>query len=92
MENVKDAPVKARESSGGGMLGKPAQWWENSRNFFQEVRSELKRVTWPSRREVYATTVVVILTSILFGVYLWGLDLILSAAVEWIFRLTGASV
>ena len=55
------------------------------------MRAELKRVTWPSRREVYATTVVVILTSILFGVYLWGLDLILSAAVEWIYRLTGAS-
>jgi preprotein translocase subunit SecE len=91
MENVKDAPVKAREQQ-VGLLGKPAQWWDSSRNFFQEVRSELKRVTWPSRREVYATTVVVILTSILFGVYLWGLDLILSAAVEWIFRLTGASV
>jgi preprotein translocase subunit SecE len=90
MENVKDAPVKAREHS-GGLLGKPAQWWDNSRSFISEVRAELKRVTWPSRREVYATTVVVILTSILFGVYLWGLDLILSAAVEWIFRLTGAA-
>jgi preprotein translocase subunit SecE len=90
MENVKDAPVKAREHS-GGLLGKPAQWWDNSRNFISEVRAELKRVTWPSRREVYATTVVVILTSILFGVYLWGLDLILGAAVEWIFRLTGTS-
>jgi preprotein translocase subunit SecE len=90
MENVKDAPVKAREQS-GGLLGKPAGWWENSRSFISEVRAELKRVTWPSRREVYATTVVVILTSILFGVYLWGLDLILGAAVEWIFRLTGAS-
>ena len=91
MENVKDAPVKARESS-GGLLGKPAQWWDNTRGFIAEVRAELKRVTWPSRREVYATTVVVILTSILFGVYLWGLDLILSAAVEYIYRLTGASV
>ncbi len=40
---------------------------------------------------MYATTVVVILTSVFFGVYLWGLDLMLSAAVEWIFRLTGAS-
>ena len=38
--------------------------------FLTEVRNELKRVTWPSRKEVYATTVVVILMSVFFGVYL----------------------
>jgi preprotein translocase subunit SecE len=38
------------------------------------VRNETGRVTWPSRKEVYATTIVVILTSIFFGVYLWGVD------------------
>ena len=91
MENAKDAPIKVREQSSGGLLAKPGQWWENGRSFIAEVRSELKRVTWPSRREVYATTVVVILTSILFGVYLWGLDLILSAAVSWVYRMTGAA-
>ena len=84
LEQVKSAPVRSAD----GVRG----WLDNTRNFFVEVRNETRRVTWPSRREVYATTVVVILTSILFGVYLWGLDLILSAAVEWIFRLTGASV
>ena len=41
------------------------------RLFLSEVRNELKRVTWPSRQEVYATTVVVILVSIFFGVYLF---------------------
>jgi preprotein translocase subunit SecE len=90
MENVKDAPVKAREGS-GGLMGKPAQWWDSGRTFIGEVRAELKRVTWPSRKEVYATTLVVILTSIFFGVYLWGLDLVLSAAVNWVYRMTGAA-
>ena len=33
--------------------------------------TRLRRVTWPSRKEVYATTLVVILTSVFFGVYLW---------------------
>ena len=32
--------------------------------FIGEVRAELKRVTWPSKAEVYATTFVVILTSL----------------------------
>jgi preprotein translocase subunit SecE len=66
-------------------------WWENLRSFFTEVRNEMRRVTWPSRREVYATTVVVILTSIFFGVYLWGLDLALSWIVGRIFGLFGAA-
>jgi preprotein translocase subunit SecE len=66
-------------------------WWGNLRSFFEEVRSEMRRVTWPSRREVYATTVVVIITSIFFGVYLWGLDLALSWAVGRIFGLLGAA-
>ncbi len=48
------------------------------RSFLSEVRSELKKVTWPSRSEVYSTTLVVIATSVFFGFYLWGLDLALS--------------
>ncbi len=64
---------------------------ERARLFFSEVRNELKRVTWPSRREVYATTVVVILTSIFFGLYLYALDLGMNAIVQWIFRQFGVA-
>jgi preprotein translocase subunit SecE len=74
-------------SEGGGITG----WWSNSRTFLTEVRNEMRRVTWPARKEVYATTVVVILTSTFFGLYLWGLDLALNAAVNWIFRRFGAA-
>jgi preprotein translocase subunit SecE len=66
-------------------------WWTGSRTFLTEVRNELKRVTWPSRTEVYATTLVVILTSIFFGVYLWGVDLALDRLVQWFFRSFGAA-
>jgi preprotein translocase subunit SecE len=63
--------------------------WEELRTFLSEVRNELKRVTWPSRKEVYATTVVVILTSIFFGVYLWALDAVFNVGVTWLFRRMG---
>ena len=58
--------------------------------FVQQVRQEASKVTWPSRKEVYATTVVVILTSVFFGVYLWGVDLLLTAVIGWIYRTLGA--
>ena len=64
---------------------------ERGRLFLSEVRNELKRVTWPSQKEVYATTIVVILTSIFFGVYLFVLDFGLLKLVEWVFRAFGAS-
>jgi preprotein translocase subunit SecE len=59
-------------------------WYGRARRFLIDVRSELARVTWPTRREVWATTVVVILTSLVFGVYLWIIDLGLSWIMEQI--------
>ena len=58
---------------------------ERMRLFLSEVRNELKRVTWPSRQEVYATTVVVILVSVALGLYLWGLDRVLDRLQYWLF-------
>lgn len=45
------------------------------RTFLSEVRAEMKKVTWPSRQEVRATTIVVIGATFFFGFYLYGLDL-----------------
>lgn len=82
IEQVKTPSIRAE-----GIKG----WWGNARAFLTEVRAEMRRVTWPSRREVYATTVVVILTSAFFGIYLWGLDLVFDRLVRWIFRTFGAA-
>ena len=62
---------------------------EQLRLFLSEVRNELKRVTWPSQKEVYATTVVVILVSIFFGLYLFALDFGIDSLVIWIMRKFG---
>jgi preprotein translocase subunit SecE len=61
-----------------GPLGWGPRKINELRTFFAEVKSELKKVTWPSKQEVYATTIVVILTTIFFGFYLYGLDLLMS--------------
>ena len=55
------------------------------------MRNELKRVTWPSQKEVYATTVVVILLSVFFGLYLFILDLGVNSVVQWVFRRFGGA-
>jgi len=85
LDNIK--PTAAE----GGLLSRPGEWWRNGRTFITEVRNELKRVTWPTRKEVYATTLVVIFVSIFFGLYLWVVDLGLAHLVQWLFRLFGAA-
>jgi len=72
-----------REAAGGR--------FERARLFLSEVRNELKRVTWPSQKEVYATTVVVIATSVFFGVYLFALDSLLLTIFQWVLRKFGAA-
>jgi len=73
LDNIKESPDQV-----GG-------WYRRGMRFLAEVRVELSRVTWPTRREVWATTVVVILTAAVFGVFLYGVDLLLSQVVPWVF-------
>jgi preprotein translocase subunit SecE len=88
---MKTVTVEHEESLGGRARDSMTGWWGRSRRFLSEVRNELSRVTWPSRREVYATTLVVILTSIFFGVYLYGIDLLLNAIMGWLYTRFGAA-
>jgi preprotein translocase subunit SecE len=85
-------PINRRSdgSDGEGVLSRPTAWWDRARTFLTEVRNEMKRVTWPTSREVYATTFVVILVSVFFGVYLWVVDLLLSGAIHALLARFGA--
>jgi preprotein translocase SecE subunit len=48
--------------------------WNQFRNYASEVKIETKRVTWPGFQEVYGTTVMVVLTTFLFGIFFWICD------------------
>jgi preprotein translocase subunit SecE len=87
-EKSRSTPERAAEPRAAGGI---SRWWGDARAFLTDVRTEMRRVTWPSRREVYATTIVVLLTASFFGLYLWGLDLALDRIVRWIFRVSGVA-
>lgn len=52
------------------------------KQFMIETWAELKKTSWPSRREVYGTTVVVVITVLICAVYLFVVDMILSSGME----------
>jgi preprotein translocase subunit SecE len=66
--------------------GKIKSWPQRVKGFYTEVRTETKKVTAPSWKEVKATTVVVIITVFLFGAYFYVVDLALSFGVNQIFK------
>jgi preprotein translocase subunit SecE len=63
------------EGSGGISIRLPRlSVLERIRTFLHSVRVEMQKTTWPSRTQVWSTTVVVVIAVIFFGFYLWGCD------------------
>ena len=65
-------------------MSQKIRWYKRFLPFMREVKAEVKKVTWPSRNEVYSTTIVVIVATIFFGFYLYFMDLIFSYVVRQI--------
>ena len=63
--------------------------WKRWQTFLREVRAEIKKVTWPKRKEVYGTTVVVIVTCFIFGFFLWAVDVVMGQVLTWLYASLG---
>jgi preprotein translocase subunit SecE len=74
MKNFFQAPENRME--------KIKEFWKVTKQFFREVRVELKKVTWPSRKETIASTSVVLITVILVAFFLGVVDLGLSHLIK----------
>lgn len=47
--------------------------------YFKDSKSEFKKVVWPSRKQVFNNTVVVLVAIVVSGVAIWGLDTLFNA-------------
>ena len=56
-------------------------WIENTRSYLSDIRSEMKRVTWPTRERVQSTTVVVIVSVFIFATYFKIVDTVIERTV-----------
>ena len=62
-------------------MSEKERWYKRFWTFLKESRAELKKVTWPSRNEVYSTTLVVIIATVFFGFFLYFMDILFSWAI-----------
>lgn len=51
---------------------------DSSTRFLREVRTEMTKVTWPGWDELKGSTILVIVVSAFFAVYIGGIDIVLS--------------
>jgi len=73
-------------------IAPPRAGWANTKianlkQFYRDVKLEMKRTTWPSRQDVINTTVITILAVFFFAGYLFIVDIGLNKAVEELTKL-----
>ena len=77
------AKSTAMELPGDDSLGARLKAWpQRAKSFYNDVRTEMKKVTTPSRKEVQGTTTVVVITVFLFGIYFAVLDKFLGLSLD----------
>ena len=59
-------------------------------NTVRELRSEVRKVVWPTRRETANMTMVVLALAVVLGIFLGGVDFIFSELFRQLLSLTGA--
>jgi len=63
-----------------------AQWPAQTRSYFEDLQSEMRRVTWPSWKQVRATTAVVIGAVFAFAAYFAVVDMVVGRGVNKLFE------
>jgi len=73
-------------ATGGNFADRVKSWPEKVKSFYNDVRSEMRKVTAPSLKEVRATTAVVIITVFIFALYFGIIDFVIQHGVTALFR------
>ncbi len=80
---AKAAVASMEENS---LAGRLKSWPQRIKAFYNDVRTEMKKVTTPSMKEVQSTTTVVIITVFIFGAYFFVVDGVIGRSLDWLFR------
>jgi preprotein translocase subunit SecE len=71
------------------MADEKKNYWQATRDYINELRVEMRRVSWPNRKQVESTTAVVIFSVFAFAAYFWVVDSILHKGVNAILAFFG---
>ena len=86
-KKVNAAPAKAvtavkKDDTKPGFFKRVAKW-------FREMKSELKKVVWPTRKDLFNNTLVSVVVMIISAIVLWGFDMLASGLVHALINIAG---
>jgi preprotein translocase subunit SecE len=84
-KEAKMAIAPIQEGEGGNFIQRATAWPVRVKNYFEELQTEMRRVTWPSWKQVRATTVVVIVAVFAFAAYFFVVDEVVNTLVQKLF-------
>lgn len=73
-----------------GFFARVKNWFKRVGKFFRDTKSELKKVVWPSKKQVINNTVVVLVVVLIASVLILLLDLLFGNAMQGILTLAGS--
>ncbi|MBR6950987.1 MAG: preprotein translocase subunit SecE [Oscillospiraceae bacterium] len=76
---AKETTKKKKKAKGSGRIGK----------WFREMRSELKKIVWPTKKQVWNNCLVAVVVIVLFSIVIWGFDQFAVAVVHMLQTLGG---
>ena len=78
----KKKDVKAEKKSKPGFFARIGKW-------FKEMKSELKKVQWPTKKQTINNTVIVIVCCIIVGICIWVFDALAGSVISALLALFG---
>ena len=86
-KKVNAAPAKAvtavkKDDAKPGFFKRVAKW-------FREMRSELKKVVWPTGKQLFNNTLISVVVMVASAIVLWGFDMLASGLVHALINIAG---
>ena len=65
-------------------MAEEKNWMQATKDYVNDLRLEMRRVTWPNRKQVESTTAVVIFAVFAFAGYFFVVDSLLARGIRWV--------
>jgi preprotein translocase subunit SecE len=83
------SPPKRPASATPNLVEKAVESWQNFAHFLSDVRGEMRKVVTPSRKDVEATTTVVLVAVFIFGLFFFIVDSVFSYGLDRLLKQLG---
>jgi len=80
------ATAQVQEGESGSFVQRAGSWPAQVKDYVEELQAEMRKVTWPTWKQVRATTAVVVVSVFLFAAYFFVVDYVVNSSINKLFN------